>query len=104
MVDFSEQELIAKIQAGGSDIELVMSKLYEDDAMKRSVQALAQRNGGGDADTEDVLHEGIRNVIMNIREGSLSEITSLNGYLMTICKNIWYTQFMRAVHLNQIKK
>ena len=101
--DDADEDIVKKIETGGRDLEVSMRELYADASAKSQLLGFIRRNGGNAADAEDVFQEGVRNVIMNIRANKYLQEGSLKAYLLSICKNIWRTQFKRSIHLNRIK-
>ena len=99
----TSKELFQKVNQGGIALNGVVTELYTDKDIKGQVLKFVRYNGGQISDAEDVLHEGIRNLIMNVRAGKFSGAGSLKAYLLVICKNIWKSQFSRNVHLKHIK-
>lgn len=52
------------------------------------IQAFILRNNGKQEDAQDVFHDALMYLIVKHKESPL-QISSFEGYLFTICKNIW---------------
>ena len=99
----TDQEFIEAINAGGVEMERAALWFYNDIEFRDQIFAFVKKNGGSTEEAEDVLHDGIQGLILNIRAGKYQQSGSVKAYLATICKNIWRTQFNRRIQLNKIK-
>lgn len=99
-----DDPLYTSIKQGGKALERILEELQLDEDILSQVVAFVTNKGGNKSDAEDVLQEGIRNVIMNIRSGKYRGTGSLKAYLIGICKNLWLTQIKRRIHLKRIKE
>ncbi|MEO1260698.1 MAG: sigma-70 family RNA polymerase sigma factor [Bacteroidota bacterium] len=101
---YSDQSIIESIQAGGKTMESAMRYLYEQSEIRKKVLQFVRLKNGSDEDGEDVFQDGISHLVMNIRKGVFRGESSLQTYLMVICKKLWFYKFNRQVKLNAIKK
>ena len=99
-----DDQLSKAIVQGGDALWRALEELRMDPDIMRQLESYIMNKGGNKSDAEDVLHEGLRNVILNIRSGKYRGTGSLKAYLIVICKNLWITQFNRRINLNRIKK
>ena len=99
----SDKVIIETIKAGGQSLDRAVEELYKDVELSKKVHAFVFNKGGNKKDAEDILHEGILNLLMNIRAGKYKHSNSLTAYIISICKNLWYTQYVRRAKLKDIK-
>lgn len=71
----------------------VLSGLYEKNLP--GIKKFVEENSGNHEDANDVLQEGIILVYQKIRETTLQVNTSIHGYLVATCKNIWLMRLRR---------
>ncbi|MCP3928069.1 MAG: sigma-70 family RNA polymerase sigma factor [Bacteroidetes bacterium] len=100
----SDPNLIESIQRGGTELDHAIKALYIDSEPKSTIFRKIIFRGGNREDAEDIFHEGIRQLIINVRSGKYKHTGSLSSYLTAICYNLWHTQFSRLVKLNRIKQ
>ncbi len=99
-----DDQLSSSINQGGDMLWGVLEELQLDQDIMNQLVVFVTTKGGNKSDAEDILQEGIRNVMLNVRSGKYRGTGSLKAYLMVICKNLWLTQFNRKLHLNRIKE
>ena len=101
---YSDAEILAAIRAGGKAMEGAMRHIYGQAEVREKILRFIQSKNGSREDAEDVFQDGISHLVMNIRKNSFRGESSLNTYLMVICKKIWFHKFNRQTKLNDIKK
>ena len=90
---YKDQEIIESIKNGGRELERSMEYIYNSEVFRDSVFRFVQSRNGNEQDAEDVFQDGIRNLIVCVREGKYRGDGTLSAYLYNICKNLWYKQF-----------
>lgn len=101
---YSDQDIIASILAGGVDMEMAMHYIYSRSNVKAQVMQFVVMKNGSEEDAEDVFQDGISHLVMNVRKGSFRGESSLQTYLIVICKKLWFYKFNREIKLKNIKK
>ena len=62
------------------------------------------RQSGSREEAEDALYEGMAGFIVNVKSGKFNQESTINTYLTSICKRIWFKKFKRMmVHKNWVK-
>ena len=92
---YSDESFIAAIQSEGLATEQAVAGLYENEAWRNAIFRLVQESGGSREDAEDVFQEGLRRMIVNIRNGLFEGRSSLKTYHYRICRNLWVSQLRR---------
>lgn len=92
---FKDSELVKMIKQGSQEmnkaIEFILSKrgkIIKDYLMKQNCRK---------EEAEDVLFEGLSIFVMNVRAEKFQKDSSINTYLIAICKRIWYKRFNKKV-------
>lgn len=101
---FSDEQMLHAIQQGGRQLEELMSHFYGKSGYKSLIIKLIQQRNGSIEDAEDIFQDGVRHLIMNIRNEKFRGDSSIKSYLTKICLNLWHNQFARATKLNTIKE
>ncbi len=91
----TDETLISAIQSQQATLEEVLSKLYGNEEWQRSIFKLVENTGGSRQDAEDIFQEGIRRLIVNIRNHVYEGRSSLKTYHYSICRNLWISQLRR---------
>ncbi|MCO6489488.1 MAG: sigma-70 family RNA polymerase sigma factor [Phaeodactylibacter sp.] len=92
---YTDESFIAAIQSEGQAPDQTLAGLYENEAWRNAVFRLVQDSGGSREDAEDVFQEGLRRMIVNIRNGLFEGRSSLKTYHYRICRNLWVSQLRR---------
>ncbi len=100
---FTDEDILAAVAQGGKALNTVMTFLYHRSGSKEQVVSFVQKHGGNRQDGEDVFHEGLRHLIMNLRNGKVDGKCTLLSFSHVICKNVWFNHFNRGIHFNTIK-
>lgn len=90
---YSEKDIIDDIKSGGSKQDRAIVHLLKKHESK--ITKFITFRKGSIEDAEDVLQEGITELVLNIRNGRFKGGSSLATYLFAICKNIWYKKFKK---------
>ncbi|NRB64148.1 MAG: sigma-70 family RNA polymerase sigma factor [Saprospiraceae bacterium] len=100
---FSDEELIAAIMEGGSNMEAGMRFLYDHSRYKEDVLRWLEVKGAPFDAANDVFQDGVRYLILNVRDEKFRGTSSLKTYLFRICVNLWNSQYRRRKRLEEIK-
>ena len=88
-------DLIRMIMQGGQEInkaiEVILFKYSE------KITSYLMKQNCSKEDAEDVLYEGLSIFIMNARSGKFKGESSINTYLVAICKRIWFKKFNKKM-------
>lgn len=95
MSGFSDERIISSIQLGGLRLEKAMEYLYLKHGCRREVFVFIRKRGGSKEDAEDIFQDGIRFLIMQVRDGKYKYEGQLGAYLFGICKNLWFRRFKK---------
>ena len=101
--DFSDEELITAIEEGGAKMEAGMHFLYNRSGYKTEILGWLEKKGASTDTANDAFQDGVRHLILNIRNEKFRGASSLKTYLFRICINLWNGQYRRAKRLEEIK-
>ncbi len=96
--------ILNSIQNGGKALDRVIEKLYQNLRLRNEIFSFVTLNSGTKRDAEDIFHDGICQLIINVRAGKYRATGSLESYLHMICKNLWLTRLNRKKKLILIKE
>jgi len=88
-------ELIKMILKGDQEMNSAIEYILAKHADKISAYLMKQNCGKEEA--EDVLYEGLSVFMMSVRSGKFQMESSINTYLIGICKRIWFKKFNRKI-------
>ncbi len=89
MKEYSDDEIIQGIRAGGLGTEQVIRFLYQSGGIKDEVIRFIKSKMSNDDVSEDIFQEGVVHLIMNVRKGNYKGDGTVKGYLFGICRNLW---------------
>ena len=93
---FTDQELIHFIQTGSpTERNSAWAYIYQQPKWQRTVMGWVTKGGGNEEDARDVMHAGFAEFEKNIRLRKFDGRSSLDTYLISICKNIWFKKARR---------
>ena len=101
-MNYSDEEIIQAIIEGGNRLDAIMTHLYEHSSLKQTIEQMIIQKGGSEDDAKDVFQDGVKHLIINIRNAKFKRGSSLKTYLTRICLNIWFTKLKRSIHLKDI--
>lgn len=90
-----DAELIEMIMRGDQEINKAIEYLLFKYADK--IMGYLMKQNSSKEDAEDVLYEGLSIFVMNVRSGQFQGSSSINTYLIAICKRIWFKKFNKTV-------
>lgn len=88
-------ELIDMIMQGSQEMNNAIEYILSKQANK--IKDYLMKQNCGKEEAEDVLYEGLSILVMNLRSGEFKNESSINTYLIGICKRIWYKKFNRML-------
>ncbi|MBL7781009.1 MAG: sigma-70 family RNA polymerase sigma factor [Saprospiraceae bacterium] len=100
--DFTDEQLVAAISAGGQARETALKAIYDDGDLKRMVAAFVRNHQGNATDGQDMFHEGMIVLDRNIREGKFRGEAPVKGYLYSICRFLWMNQLRKQAHTSSV--
>lgn len=100
--DFTDEQLVAAISAGGQAREIALKAIYDDGDLKRMVAAFVRNHQGNATDGQDMFHEGMIVLDRNIREGKFRGEAPVKGYLYSICRFLWMNQLRKQAHTSSV--
>lgn len=86
-----DDNIVEAIQKAHSDESKAIKALLDRNA--QSIISFVKRHGGSNEEAEDVLMEGVTELVFNIKKNKYKGTGSLNAYLSRICKYIWYQKY-----------
>jgi len=92
---YTDSDIIEALQTDKKPEPALWEFLYQQAG--KPVLHFVQRNSGSKEDAEDVLQEGLRRMIVNVRNGEFNEKSTIKTYLFSICRNIWIGR-LRRIH------
>jgi len=90
---YTDQQIVQAIETGGRSEDQVIAYMIEQNFGK--ISSLITSRNGSVADAEDIFQEALAALILNIKKGSFRAQSTLNTYLYSICKGMWYKKFRR---------
>ncbi len=95
----STAALVEMIQASQKETHQAIQQMIRknEDRVLRYVLA----KGGSKEDAEDVLQEGLTDLILNVRNGKFNMDSSIHTYLIGICKFKWSNKFRKLKRANE---
>ncbi|MEM7373088.1 MAG: sigma-70 family RNA polymerase sigma factor [Bacteroidota bacterium] len=92
-ISVSQQELLPTLQLGGAAMKPVIDTVVRDlcqcHEFLRTVIQHVRKNGGSNQDAEDLLQEGLAQLVANLYENKYRGESSLENYAFGICKFKW---------------
>ncbi len=85
----SDEELLEMIRSGGRQRKEAIDRIYSNHVIKQKIMQHVRKKGGDDHEAQDVYHEGIIALDRSIRQQTFNRQTSIEGYLFSICRNVW---------------
>lgn len=92
MKAFTGEELVAAIKKGGALRQQAIRFIYDDKELRRKIIQFVRNNRGNEEDGHDMYHEGIIVLDRNIRQDKFRGESSVEGYLYSICRFLWFNQ------------
>lgn len=86
-----DKQLIEGIESGGIQESKSISKLIA--LNKQKILSFVKRHKGSHTEAEDILLEGITELVFNVRKKKFLGKGSLNAYLYQICRLLWYQKY-----------
>lgn len=102
MPKYSDSEIIDAINKGGNKLDEVMRFIYNHGGYREKIFRYIRSKGGQISDAEDVFQEGIRNLIVSIRKGKYRGESPVEGYLFSMCRNLWFKQFNKSTRTTDL--
>ena len=94
-VDIKDDELIKMIMQGGRQINKAIEYILSQQGDK--IKDYLMKQNCEKVEAEDVLYEGLSVFVMNVRSKKFQSKSSINTYLIGICKRIWFKKFKRMM-------
>lgn len=92
MKDYSDKELIAAIKKGGSSLNAALQFVYYKTSCRESFLSFVRTQNGSIEEAEDFFIEGLYLFYTKIQKEEFKEQSSLQTYLIGICKNLWLSK------------
>lgn len=99
-----EQSLVLDIKGGGRALDERLKELYLNHSLWDKIWGFIRSRGGEKEDAEDVFQDGIRALILNVRQDKYSYSGSVEQYLVGICRNLWFARFREKERLALIRE
>ncbi len=90
---YRDENLLSDILFGGLAEEKAITYLIKKNWEK--IRQFVMSRKGKIEDAEDVLQEGITELVINIRKERFNGESALATYLFAICKNIWFKKYKK---------
>jgi len=88
-------ELITMILQGNQKMNSAIEYILSKQASK--IKDYLMKQNCGKEEAEDILYEGLSIFIMNVRSSKFRRDSSINTYLIAVCKRIWYKRFNKMM-------
>ena len=86
-----DNKIVAAIKEGSLEESKAIKSLL--DANEKRVFSFVKRHGGSTIEAEDILIEGMTELIFNIKKDKYKGKGSVNAYLFQICRLLWYQKY-----------
>ena len=93
--EVKDTELIKMILLGSQEMNQAIEYILKKQA--DAIVGYLMKQNCEKEEAEDVLYEGLSVFIMNVRSGKFQMKSSINTYLIAICKRIWYKRFNKKI-------
>lgn len=93
--EYANDALWGDVLAGGAKLQAAIAHIYQDAQVKKQVMAFVRSRSGSKEDAEDVFHDGVKTLILNVRAGKYKGEGSLSAYLFGVCKRLWFKRFQK---------
>ncbi|MBK8734582.1 MAG: sigma-70 family RNA polymerase sigma factor [Saprospiraceae bacterium] len=90
-----ETEIISAIRAGGRIRDQALEQIYTNAKVKNRAKAILVKYNCFDTDFNDIYQDAIILLDKNVRNGQFESRGSLEAYLMSTCKLLWYNELRR---------
>lgn len=95
MAKEKEQQWIRAFQQGGGELERAMLEVYRDGLLWQQIEQFVRRMGGNREDAEDIFQDGIRVLILRVRQTENGIEGEIRPYLVGVCRNLWFKKYRR---------
>lgn len=92
---WTDQELVSAIQRGDKDRTSALKQIFQRKQVRQEVIQYIKSRQGNLQDGQDIFHEGLIVLDGSIRDGKFRAETSINGYLFSICRMLWWNQLRK---------
>ncbi|GAB4420409.1 MAG: hypothetical protein OHK0039_34000 [Bacteroidia bacterium] len=100
-IQYTDEELIRWIQAGGTACERAMTYLYRRQG-EPVIGYITARNGSRE-EARDILQNAIVNLLLVVQQGRFEGKSSLQTYLISTAKFIWFRRFNRSLRQDSLE-
>ena len=98
-IRYTKTEILERVREGGANLKDLIDKLVEElsqcDSFLRAVVSYVLKNGGNAQDAEDILQEGLAQLVINLSENKYKGNSSIENYACGICKLMWNNRFRK---------
>ena len=88
-------EIVAALNGNSKEWENALKFIYLNDLLKGKIIQFVQKYGGNAEDGEDLFQEGIIAMDKNIRNQKFKGNTTIDGYLFSICRYLWFNHYRK---------
>lgn len=92
---YTDEQICAAVRTGGQEMEQAIRFLFRGELNQEQIIAFIRSRNGSREDAEDILQESMRILILNIRSGKFRGEGSIQAYVFSICKNLWFKRFQK---------
>ncbi len=96
-----DNKIVEAIREGSFEESKVIKTLLEEN--EKRVFSFVRRHGGSTIEAEDILIEGMTELVFNIKKDKFKGTGSINAYLYQICRLLWYQKY-RAGKIEQSRE
>ena len=96
-----DDKIVAAIKEGNFEESKAIKTLL--DRNEKKVFIFVRRHGGSTIEAEDILIEGMTELVFNIKKDKYKGTGSVNAYLYQICRLLWYQKY-RAGKIEQSRE
>ncbi len=93
--NYTDEQICQAVRNGGAEMEYAVRYLVERGLNRDQITAFIRARKGSREDAEDILQEAMRSLILGIRSGKFRGEGSIQAYVFSICRNLWYKRFQK---------
>ncbi len=91
----SHREILEGINGSARERNEMLSYIYRSDNFVKPVFAFILKNGGQREDAEEILQDGLVNLVKAVRKGKFETGKSIRNYLFGICRFLWFRRYQQ---------
>lgn len=92
-IPFTQEQIVRAVQRGGPELQSLIDHLVQAlcqcQVFIKTVISYVRHNKGNEQDAEDILQEGLVQMVINLYENKYKGEASIENYAFGVCKFLW---------------